>query len=204
MPGSFRVAHREGNPQPPVLSAARTHAEMNQVVPVERRQQERRGHAGVDEPLIRLALAVEMRNLVLPHDRRHAIVVESHPAPRVFERRPDDVLHAGMLGRGGHRSGLSHLPFRRKMLPVVGDAKRRHAPRKKPVARWPHRRGPRRPRQLRIPPTARPSARAGPWSTPAERSRRPDRGVSRGPDRPPALRWRQRPQSLFDRPSCVA
>ena len=36
------------------------------------------------------------------------------------------------LCRSGHRSGLGHLPFRRKMLPVVGDAKRRRRPRKGP------------------------------------------------------------------------
>ena len=95
--GKFLVAHGKGERQLAVGAFLRAHAEVNHVVPVERGQQKRRRHAELGEHLVGLALAVEVRDLVLAHERRHAVVAERHPLPRVFERGPDDMLNVGVL-----------------------------------------------------------------------------------------------------------
>ena len=46
---------------------------------------------------VRLALRIEVRNLVLALQRGHAVVAERYPLARVFERRPDDVPQGGSL-----------------------------------------------------------------------------------------------------------
>ena len=124
MPGQLLVAHRKRERELAVGPLLRPHAEVDEVVPVERRQQERRRHAGVGEDVVGVALRVEVRHLVALHQRRHAVVGERHPLARVLERGPDDVRHAARLGGGGHRPRLRHLPLRREVLPEVRDAVR--------------------------------------------------------------------------------
>ncbi len=101
-------------PSGPVL---RAHAEVDQVVPVERRQQARGRHARPTEVVVRFALHVEVRHLVLAHERRHARVVELDEASRVFERGPDHVLHPRLLRGVGHRMGFGPFLVRRKVVP---------------------------------------------------------------------------------------
>jgi hypothetical protein len=90
---------------------------MDQVVPVERRQQERRRHARSAEVLIGLTLDVEVRHLVPAEQRRHARVVELDPAARVLKRRPDHVLHSGDSRGIGERVRLGTLAVRRHVVP---------------------------------------------------------------------------------------
>src|SRR3990167_5346678 len=61
------VIHRQRECQRPVRPFLRTHAEVNQIVPIERRAQKGRGHAELRKLSIGLALAVEVRYLILPH-----------------------------------------------------------------------------------------------------------------------------------------
>jgi hypothetical protein len=63
-----------------------------------------------------------VRHLVLPAERWHAIIGEGHPPAGILERRPDDVLYTGILGRLSHIPGLGQFPFRREVLPEIGDA----------------------------------------------------------------------------------
>jgi hypothetical protein len=75
---------------------------VDEVVPVERGQQECRRHTEIGEHLVGLALGIELRHLILAHESGHAVIAQWRPLARVFERRPDDVLQAGVLGRMGH------------------------------------------------------------------------------------------------------
>jgi hypothetical protein len=97
---------------------------MNQVVPVERRQQEGGRDAEIGEDVIGLPLGVEVRHLVLAHERGHAVVGERHPLTGVFQRRPDHVLKTGVLRRLGHGGRVGELLLRREVLPEEGDAER--------------------------------------------------------------------------------
>ena len=81
--------------------------------------------------VVGFALDVEMRHLVMAHQRRHAGVVELHPAARVLERGPDHVLHARLARSIGHGMRLGALLVRRKVIPeerhavgAVGPGKR--------------------------------------------------------------------------------
>ena len=65
--GQLRVVHRQHELQHAVRPGLGPHAEVDEVVPVERRQQERRRHAGLAEERVGLALGVEVRHLVLAH-----------------------------------------------------------------------------------------------------------------------------------------
>ena len=98
------------------------HAEVDEVVPVERSQQKRGGNAEVGEDVVGLALGVKVRHLVFAHEGGHAVVAEGHPLARVFEGGPDDVLQAGVLRRLGHGGGVGQFLLRRKMGPEEGDA----------------------------------------------------------------------------------
>lgn len=70
---------------------------MNQIVPVERREQKGRGHAKLRKLSIGLALTVEMRYLILPHQGRHAMIAERNPLACVFQGRPDHMLNTCVL-----------------------------------------------------------------------------------------------------------
>jgi len=54
----FLVAHGHGDSQLAVRALLGAHAEVNQVLPVERGQQERRRHGKFGEPLVGLALGI--------------------------------------------------------------------------------------------------------------------------------------------------
>ncbi len=117
MPGRGLVAHRQCEVQLAVGTGPGAHAEMDQVVPVERRQQARGRHACPAEVIVRFALHVEVRHLVAAHERRHARIVELDESSRVFERRPDHVLHPRLLRGVGHCMGFGPFPVRRKVIP---------------------------------------------------------------------------------------
>src|SRR4051812_46414065 len=72
--GQFLVAHREGDGQYAVRALLGTQAEVDQVVPIERGQQEGGRHARVAEERVRLRLGVEMRHLVFPQQSWYAVV----------------------------------------------------------------------------------------------------------------------------------
>ncbi len=124
MPGELLVAHGQRDSQLAVGALLRSHAEVDQVVPVERSQQERHRHAEAGEHLVGLSLGVEVRHLVLAHERGHAIVAERHPLARVFERGPDHVLDAGVLRGLGHGGGFGQLLLGREVRPEERDAVR--------------------------------------------------------------------------------
>ena len=88
------VAHRQCESEAPVRFALGSHSEIDQVVPVERGAKERGGNAGCGELRVRFALGVEVRHLVLAHQRRHAIVAQRNRVATVFEGGPDHMLHA--------------------------------------------------------------------------------------------------------------
>jgi hypothetical protein len=100
------------------------HAEVDEVVPVERSQQDSHGQAEPTEYLVGFALGVEVRHLILTHEGGHAIVAERHPLTRVFQAGPDDVLVAGVLGGVGHGGCLGQLLLGREVRPVECNAER--------------------------------------------------------------------------------
>src|SRR6184192_2723046 len=61
------AAERKGDGKFPVGAFLGAHAEVDQVFPVERRQQERRWYTKLGEDGVGLTLTVEMRDFVLPH-----------------------------------------------------------------------------------------------------------------------------------------
>src|SRR4029450_2925760 len=63
------VTHRHCDRQRAVRSSFGAHPEVDEVLPVKRSQQERRGHAKVSEHMIGLALGIEVRNLVISQER---------------------------------------------------------------------------------------------------------------------------------------
>ena len=97
-----------------------------------------------------LASKCGTRYLLLQH--RHALVVGRHQLARVFERRPDHVLHAGGLGGVGDVLGLRLFLLAGEVLPEVGDARRRRARRRTPSSGSRRRRG--SPARLRRPAAA--------------------------------------------------
>ena len=80
-------------------------------------------HPQLAEDPVGLALGVEVRHLVLAHQRRHPVVLERNPLPGVLQGGPDHVLQSGILGGLGLVSGLDELAFRREVLPEVGETK---------------------------------------------------------------------------------
>ena len=122
--GHRLVVERERDRIATVRSLLRSGAEPDHVLPVERRQQERGRHAGGAEVGVRLALGVEVGDLVLAHERGHAVVIERYAVARVVERRPDHMLQPGALGRSGHLLRLLELALGREMLPEIRQAKR--------------------------------------------------------------------------------
>src|SRR5438128_12619177 len=71
--GQLLVAHRKRDRKPAVRSFLRTHAKVNEIVPIEGGQQQgsRRRRS---EVAVRLALAVEVRHFVLAHESGHSVV----------------------------------------------------------------------------------------------------------------------------------
>ena len=122
MPGSFLSPIGSVMASLPSGAFPGAHAEVDQVVPVERGQQERGRHAELGEQLVGLPLGVEVRHLVLAHQGGHPVVGERHPLAGVLERGPDDVLDAGGLGRLRHVAGLGDLFLGRKVRPEERDA----------------------------------------------------------------------------------
>src|SRR5262245_22153374 len=90
------VSHRQGDHQP-ALTPFGSHPELDEVLPIEGGEQERGRHTELGEDLVGFSLGVEVRHLVLAHQRRHALVLERYPAPRVLEGGPDHVPHACVL-----------------------------------------------------------------------------------------------------------
>jgi len=99
-----------------------THPEVDEVVPVERRQEKGRRHTELGEDRVGLALGIEVRNLVLAHQRRHAVVGERHEVSGVLQSGPDDVVYSGILGRLCHIPRLRELLFGLEVRPEERDA----------------------------------------------------------------------------------
>lgn len=91
-------------------------------VPAERREQAGDGQPQVRKSVVRCALRVKVRNLVAAHQRRHARVVQRHPAARVFERGPDGVAESGLRRGHRHGRGLGLFLLRGKALPEKPNA----------------------------------------------------------------------------------
>ena len=121
-PREFLVAHGKRDRQLPIRSLLGAHAEVDEVVPVERSQQEGGGNGKVGEDMVCFALGIEMRHLVLAHQGGHAVVTERNPPTGVFEGRPDNMLQAGVFRRLGHGGGIGQFLLGRKMGPEEGDA----------------------------------------------------------------------------------
>ena len=119
--GQPLVGHRQRERQHAVRPLLRAHAEMDQVVPVERGVEQGRRHLRREER-VGLALGIEVRHVVLAHQHRHALAVRREERARVLEGRPDHVLHAGLRRAVGHRRRLREFLLRRKVLPEVGHA----------------------------------------------------------------------------------
>ena len=122
--GKLLVTHGHRDAQHAVGPLLRTQPEVDEIVPVERGQQDRRRHAGLDEEPVRLALRIKVRDLVTALQRRHPVVRERHPLARVFQRGPDHVLQAGRLRRGGHGFRLRQFLLGRHVVPEEGHAVR--------------------------------------------------------------------------------
>ena len=90
------AAERQREHEFAVGALARPHAEVDEVLPIERGEQVGGRRRLVGENAIHRALGVEVRHLVLALQRRQPRIVERHPLARVLERRPDDVLDAGL------------------------------------------------------------------------------------------------------------
>src|SRR5262249_10116702 len=88
------IAHGQGDRELAIGSALWAHAKGDQVVPIERRKQIGGWNAGIREEVIRFALPVEVRDLVLAVQGRHPVVRKRYPSARVFQRRPDRMLDA--------------------------------------------------------------------------------------------------------------
>jgi hypothetical protein len=69
------VAHGQSEHQDAAGAALRTEAEPDEIVPVEGRYEEGGRYAAFGEQMVRLALGIEMRDLVFLLQRRHAVVV---------------------------------------------------------------------------------------------------------------------------------
>ena len=110
--------------EPAVLTLFRTHAEIDKVLPVRRRQQEGRGHAEFRKECVGFSLGVEVGDFVIVHQRGHPVVVQGHPFSGVFKRGPDDVFQVRCFRRLGHAPRVSQFFFRREMLPEKSDAER--------------------------------------------------------------------------------
>ena len=113
------VAHRERPAVDALVVLLRREAEEVEVVPVERHHEERGRQAG--EVRVGFRLRVEVRDAVLALEHRHPRVVGRHQLARVFERRPDDVLDAGGLGRVGDVLRLGDFLLAGEVLPEVRD-----------------------------------------------------------------------------------
>ena len=194
MPGSFLSPMGSVSASLPSGPRFGPDAEVDEVLPVERGQQERGRHAELREHARSASpLASKCGTLYLPIERRHAVVGERHPLARVLERGPDHVLHAGLLRRLRHGCAASaELLLGREVLPEVGDAERAVGAFERPL-RLSDRRGRRR----------RPRRRASPapWpfgvGRPGERAGGEAALVSpgwRAPVRRPAHPWRRRPR----------
>src|ERR1035438_3095799 len=79
------VAHGKCDRQPPLRSLLGAHAEVNEVVPIEGRQQERGGNIETGEKVVGFALGVKVRHLVVAHEGGHAVVSERHPLAGIFK-----------------------------------------------------------------------------------------------------------------------
>ncbi len=119
--GQPLVRHRQREREHAVRPLLRSHAEVDQVVPVERRVQQRRRDFR-REQRVRLALGIEVRDVVLAHQHRHALAVGGEERPRVLQRGPDHVLHARLRRGVGHRAGLREFLVGREVLPEVRHA----------------------------------------------------------------------------------
>ena len=124
-PGQQPFADGQHQLQPAVGTAYRAHAQVQQVVPVERGTQKGGGHAEFGEIGIAFGLAVHVRHLVSAGQQRQARVVHRRELAGVFERRPHEVLHPGLPRRQCDVPRLLLFPRRAVVLPVVGDGEDR-------------------------------------------------------------------------------
>src|SRR3954471_9037532 len=69
-------ARGEGYRQLAVSALLWTHAEVNEVFPIEGSDEKGRRHSELSEDRIRFAFGVEVRDLVLLHQRRHPVIGE--------------------------------------------------------------------------------------------------------------------------------
>jgi hypothetical protein len=95
-PRQLLLAHRKREHEFPVGRTLRPHAEVDQVLPIKRGEQERRRHVEVREEPVRFSLGLKVRHLVLAHQGRHALIGERHPLARVFQSGPDDMPDSGL------------------------------------------------------------------------------------------------------------
>ena len=108
------VTHGKRDRQLSVLTLLGAHPEVDEILPVERCQQERGRYAKLSKDMIGFALGIKVWHLVLTHEGWHAIVAERDPLACVFEGGPDDMIHAGMLRCLCHGARLRKLLLRRQ------------------------------------------------------------------------------------------
>ena len=123
MPGSFLSSSGKVMRQLAVGPALRTGAEVDEVVPVERGEQERGRHAELAEDLVGLALGVEVRHLVLAHAASASGRRSSGTQLRVSSS-VDQITCCtpAALAAWAMVAGLGQLLLGREVLPEVGDA----------------------------------------------------------------------------------
>src|SRR5438270_306283 len=93
-----------------------SHAEVNEVLPVECGEQVGGGRGLSGKAGIHLPLRIEVRALVPTLQRGQACVVERYKRARVVEGRPYDVLQAGALRGASHVGRLHALAVRGEVL----------------------------------------------------------------------------------------
>jgi hypothetical protein len=77
--GEFLVAHGKGDGQMAVETFARAHPKVDEVVPIERGQQQGGGYTRFHEVPVGFTLRVEVRHLVFAVECRHAVIAQGHP-----------------------------------------------------------------------------------------------------------------------------
>src|SRR5690606_24719989 len=92
-----------------LLIPLRAPSEVDEVVVVAGRIEERAGHVALAEERIRLGFRIEMGHLVAALEGRHAVVAERDRIARILEGGPDDVFESGLLCGIRHDAGLLYL-----------------------------------------------------------------------------------------------